>query len=94
MVIPISDCSTKAWKLQSENAKSYLDGFSKGISDVEERLNHLRELEQRYQQLEQVVKRMYRYIKKDADESWSPVKEKVEKHYREEIEALGVSLDD
>lgn len=51
-------------------------------------------IEQRYQQLEQMIRRMHRYIKKDADYSLSPAKDTAAKYYREEIEALGVSLDD
>ena len=49
-------------------------------------------LEQRYQQLEQMTKRLYRYIKKDADESWSPVKEKVARNFHKELKAIGVEL--
>lgn len=50
--------------------------------------------EQRYQQLEWVAMKLYRYIKNDADQSWSPAKEKVAENFKEQLEALGVSLDD
>ena len=51
-------------------------------------------LEQRFQQLEQVAKRLYRYVKKDADESWSPAKEKVARNFEEELKAIGVNLNE
>lgn len=51
-------------------------------------------LGQRCQQLEQLAKRFYRYVKKDADESWSPAKEKVARNFKEELKAIGVNLDD
>lgn len=51
-------------------------------------------LEQRYQQLEQVARRLYGYIKRDADDSWSPVKEKIAQQFRKQLEALGVDIDD
>lgn len=47
----MSDCSTRAWNLQSENTENYLVGFNEGLEDVEERLKHLRELNQQYQQI-------------------------------------------
>lgn len=56
--------------------------------------NELFETKQRYEQLEQLTRRLCRYIKKDADESWSPVKEKIARLFQEELEALGVRLDD
>lgn len=73
-------------------------GYEAGIDSLTADIGKLQgdydALLERYEKLEQMIRRMYRYIKKDADESWSPAKDKVAKFYREEIEALGVSVDD
>lgn len=52
------------------------------------------ELEQRYQQLEQVARDMYRYMDGVLNRNWAYTLPADTDNFRDQLEALGVSLDD
>ena len=57
-------------------------------------LRYYAEGEQRYQQLEQVARDMYRYMDGVLNRNWAYALPADTDNFRDQLEALGVSLDD
>lgn len=88
----MSDCFTEDMKPKLPR-EHYLDGYRDGVSEsVKSWKPVYKNLKQRYQQLEQVAKGMQKCLAKHAFD-WTQVAEETADYYREQLEALGVSLD-